>query len=559
MTARSNTPVGFACGSSTRNNVISYLEEHHASIPNRSAFIIPAAAGSRAELKTIPFSVLEEEIARAANGLLELGIAAGDRVVVFLPMSAELYVAMFAVQRIGAIVVFLDSWARRNHLSASARKAAPKAVISFPEAFDIISGMPEFERLEIRISSAPHSNATALWGELKAGPKRAPLAAVDPETTALITFTTGSSGVPKGANRTHRFLSAQHLALASVIPYESGDKDLPVFPIFCLNNLASGVTTVLPAIDLARPSAQDAETLALQIREESVSCTTLSPSLFNNLAEFALDNDIALPTLRRVVTGGAPVSSDDVKRFLQVAPRAVPLVLYGSTEVEPISHITAQEMLAVKTAASNGVNVGRVHVALRSKFIRLIRGPVTFSSWEALEVPPGEPGEFVVSGPHVCESYFNDDEAFARAKIRDQDGTVWHRTGDVGSLDADGNLWLVGRVHNAILRDREALFPIQAEILLKRLPGVVRAAYVGLPDRERGEIAACAILLEDESRTKETVKELSSAFKDKHLPVDAVYVLSEFPLDPRHHSKVEYEALREKIIADAPRNWLAGE
>src|SRR6185503_17258762 len=116
--------------------------------------------------------------------------------------------------------------------------------------------------------------------ELMAHPVEAPIEAVASEQTALITFTTGSTGTPKGANRTHRFLSAQHQALRRIIPYEPGDLDLPAFPIFSLNNLASGVSTVVPAINLAAPSPSDSAALCNQIQHGRVTCATLSPSMF---------------------------------------------------------------------------------------------------------------------------------------------------------------------------------------------------------------------------------------------------------------------------------------
>ena len=124
----------------------------------------------------------------------------------------------------------------------------------------------------------------------------------------MITFTTGSSGTPKGANRTHRFLAAQHYALHSNIPYEEGDVDLPVFPIFSLNNLAEGVATVIPGFDVGVPSEIDVPALLAQFKACGVTCTTLSPSLLNRLSSFCLKNNIKLPDIRRVVTGGAPVS-----------------------------------------------------------------------------------------------------------------------------------------------------------------------------------------------------------------------------------------------------------
>src|SRR5690606_25004654 len=125
----------------------------------------------------------------------------------------------------GAIAVFLDSWARSSHLGASAACAKPKAMISHKDAFDLIKTVPEFDQMPLRIIAGPgHDGSFAgQLEELVKTPGKTPIAPVQSEFTALITFTTGSSGTPKGANRTHRFLSAQHEALSAVVPYEPND------------------------------------------------------------------------------------------------------------------------------------------------------------------------------------------------------------------------------------------------------------------------------------------------------------------------------------------------
>ena len=133
--------------------------------------------------------------------------------------------------------------------------------------------------------------------------------------TALVTFTTGSSGPPKGADRTHGFLAAQHRALDACLPYTDADIDLPVFPIFSLNNIAAAVTTVLPAVNLAKPAESDGAVLAAQIQATGATCCTLSPSLLRGVSDFAASREIRLDGLRRAATGGAPITSDDVAAF----------------------------------------------------------------------------------------------------------------------------------------------------------------------------------------------------------------------------------------------------
>jgi olefin beta-lactone synthetase len=567
--------IGYHPGETADNNVIAYLEHHVREFPDRVAlrWVTDEALAAWDGKHTSPFPYQQitygqfaQLIAASAEGLRRLGIGKGDRVIIFLPMSAAMYGAMFAVQRIGAVAVFLDSWARRDHLGASAECARPTAMISHRAAFDLIRDLPEFESLRYRIIAGP-GHDDSFDGRLEELMFTSGAAEVEPvasEFTALITFTTGSSGTPKGANRTHRFLSAQHNALAGVIPYEPNDTDLPAFPIFSLNNLASGVTTILPALHLHAPSERDSAALVSQILHEEIRCTTLSPSMLNGVSRYCIDAGVTLPSLRRVVTGGAPISKDNVRDFASIAPGAEIWVLYGSTEVEPMAHIEAAEMLSLPApqdpeVIEEGVNVGHIDDSLGYKFIRIVRGPIDLGEtpWEALEVPRGEVGEFVVTGDHVCRDYYNNDAAFRSTKILDADRRVWHRTGDLAYQDDRGYLWMVGRVHNAIERGGRYYFPVRAEVILRRCPFVRQAAFLGMPDEALGERTAVAIALAEPATSEaEVVAEVKRLFAKNDIPIDSLYLVDQVPMDPRHHSKVEYSELR-SALSEGARDLLA--
>jgi len=559
LAAEYNT-IGFCKGKVKENNIIYFLHEHARLFPQKIALqwvtkkTLQSWDGA-GELRTesITYKDFTDKLNAISGGLKKIGITKGDRVIIFVPLSVELYLSMFAVQRLGGIAVFLDSWARKDHLGGCAQVVKPKAMISFEKAFELCSAVPELANIQIRVVVGPHEKGyTSDLESLIKNSEMSDIEPVESSDTALITFTTGSSGVPKGADRTHRFLAAQHRALDKVIPYNEGDKDLPVFPIFSLNNLAGGVTTVLPAIDLSAPSDKDAAIIVNQIRSGKVTCCTVSPSIFVNIADYCRQRNIIFSGLRRVVTGGAPVSKDNVKNFKSIAPSAEILVLYGSTEVEPIAHIKADEMLRDETKGE-GVNVGKISGDLEYKFIKIWRKNIELGKmgWREWEIEKEKAGELVVSGLHVCENYYNNPEAFKSSKIKETNGKIWHRTGDVGLLDEKGRLWLIGRVHNTIVRANEYLFPVHAEILLKKLDFVKQAAFLGIDDLKLGE-RACAVVslksgyaLKDEAKY---AKEINDVLKSNKIPVDDIRIVDEIPLDPRHHSKVEYSKLKEMLI-----------
>lgn len=568
--------IGYLPGSVPQNNVLSYLESHLKKFPDRVALrwvntpdlvkwdgshITPLP---HSEITYFQFGTMIDTV---AAGLRKLGIEKGDRVIIFLPMNTLMYTSMFAVQRLGAIAVFLDSWARSSHLGASASCAQPKAMISHKAAFDLIKDVPEFASMPLRILAGPGNDGSYTQLEkLLEEPGSTEVVAVESEVTALITFTTGSSGTPKGANRTHRFLCAQHESLSHVIPYESWDKDMPAFPIFSLNNLASGVTTILPAINLAAPSERDASAMISQILHEKLTCTTLSPSMLNGVSAYCLTHHITLPSLRRVVTGGAPISRDNVADFKKIAAQADIWVLYGSTEVEPMAHIEACEMLGLlpdpdPEIVEDGVNVGHISDDLRYKFIKIVRENIdlTKTPWTALEVAKGDVGEFIVTGDHVCRDYYNNPEAFFKSKIQDLDGSIWHRTGDLARLDDKGYLWVVGRIHNVIERGDTCCFPVSAEVILKRIPSVRYGAFLGMPDEKLGAKTAVAVELNEGEKADSVLKnEILRLFKKNKIPVDSIFVVNKIPMDPRHHSKVEYDILCESLVTSGALDLLKG-
>lgn len=567
---------GYFPGNHQKNNVASFLKDHREKIPQKKILSWVDRPVLEEWLKTtelkelinkpLPHRSISVQELDGLVGILttefkNAGIKFGDRVILFLPMSLPMYASMFALQKMGAIPTFLDSWARRDQMGVSAEVAKPTAMISAHRAFEYLKEVDGINNIPIKICAGDIPEGvkyTKRLEEMMMTKVYSEEVEVDREHTALITFTTGSSGTPKGADRSHRFLAAQHYALNRHIPYTEQDKDLPVFPIFSLNNLAAGVETIIPAIDVGQPNEKDALILYQQIKTLGVTCTTVSPSLFNHLSKFCLENHLTLD-LKRIVTGGAPISRDDVQKMKQVAPKAEILILYGSTEVEPMAHIEAKEMLAQllptdPELVEPGVNVGHLDDGLQYKFTTITKDPLYVTKaqdWEKIEVPKNKVGELIVSGEHVCEKYFNNEDAFIKSKIKDHEGKIWHRTGDLGFVDQNHHLWIVGRVHNAIKRADEFYFPVRAEIIIKRFKEVKKAAFLGLPDDKLFQKTVAVFSAHEKLNNEESErikKEIQRILEKNGFVVDHVVMVDDIAMDPRHHSKVEYEILRQQII-----------
>lgn len=531
--------------SSPDHNVLSVLRQVAARSPDRPALVM--AGGS------ITFGELWRRIGRASAGLRRLGLAPGDRAVVMIPMSIDLYVAMLAILRMGAVAVFVDPWIGRRQIAAFAAFAAPRAWLGVPRSHLLrlldarLRAVPLTVTTGRRLGPLPARRTLA---ELEEAEEEGEVQPVELDDPALITFTSGSSGEPKGANRTHRFLLAQHAALAAEFPATQGDVDMPMFPVFALNNLAGGVSSVVPEMNFRRVDRVDGARVLEQMRRHGVTTCTASPPFFDRLAAAVERRPGRRPALRRILTGGAPVSDAQLRSWRRTFPETEILVVYGSTEAEPVAHLAAEERLSAVNpdrprtpGFCAGVPCGRV----QSKIVRIHSDPIELGpgGWADWELPAGDIGELAVSGEHVCRDYYRNPEAVRENKIVDG-GRVWHRMGDTGSFDREGRFWIAGRVHSTIHRAGEQVHPQLVEQAAKgEDTRVRRVAAVGLPDPGLGERVVVAIEGSAEGELQDAVAARLAA---AGFTADQIVITAEaLPVDPRHNSKIDYGLLRNRL------------
>jgi acyl-CoA synthetase (AMP-forming)/AMP-acid ligase II len=202
-------------------------------------------------------------------------------------------------------------------------------------------------------------------------------------------------------------------------------------------------------------------------------------------------------------------------------------IIYGSTEAEPVAHLSSHERLA--SEGEEGFCCGKPTALLKTRIIEIRKGKVTPKEFDALTLPQGKTGELLVSGRHVCRDYFNNPEAVQENKIIEPNGTCWHRMGDTGYFDADGRFFLTGRVHSTIVRNGEVLHAqlVEAEVQ-KQFPEAKRVAAL----EQDGKLV---IVIQGEP-IEHSINADQIIFTNKPLPVD-----------PRHNSKIDYSKLRNLI------------
>lgn len=515
-------------------NIAGILQEQCRERPAQQAVV------DRAE--RLSFADLERAVAGAAADLAAAGLRPGDRALVFCPMSARLYVTLVGMFRLGVTAVFVDPSAGRLHIERCCARASPRAFVATPRAHALRIVSPTIRRLPIKLAIGGRLPGT------RSVAGRAPDAGatnrIEPcasEDVALLTFTSGSTGEPKAAVRTHGFLRAQHQILADELHLQAGEMDLATLPIFVLANLASGVTSVIPDVDLRRPGAIDPARLARQVRIEGPTRAAASPALFDRLAAYLQMRGERLDGMTRIFTGGAPVFPNLLRSVAAVAPGALVSAVYGSTEAEPIAHLERGEIGARDLEAMTrgaGLLAGRPVPAIDVRVLPdrwgTPLGPYpAAAAFDSESLPSGQTGEIVVAGPHVLPGYL-DGAGDAETKIRVGD-RVWHRTGDAGYFDDRRRLWLLGRCSARVNDRRGTLYPFAVEAAASDVEEIRRSAFVMHRDRR-------TLVIElDRPAAPFSRSGLLERFEWAHL--DDVVVFDTIPVDKRHNGKVDYPAL----------------
>lgn len=517
-------------------NIATVLSEHARDRPEALAIIDPWRRRSR----ITTFAELDRAAARAAGLLRKKGLQAGDAVLVFHPMSAELYAALLGIFRLGLVAMFLDPSAGREHIERCCALHRPRALIASTKAHLLRLWSSALQRIPIKFAIGFPVPGAVSWS---AAERMKPLTGIQPcspETTALLTFTSGSTGQPKAAVRTHGFLLAQHAALAESLTLTPGDVDLATLPIVLLANLGSGVTSLIPDADLRFPGAINPGPVVAQIQAHRATTSVASPAFFECLTRYCHEQRLTLPTFRKLFSGGAPVFPRLLDHLHAMAPEADVVAVYGSTEAEPIAEVSRRDIGPEETQAmlqGRGLLAGQPVKAVHLRILRdrwgQTLGPWTETEFAAECLSVGQAGEIVVSGEHVLTGYLQG-RGDAETKFRVGD-VVWHRTGDAGYLDAGGRLWLLGRCSARIQDDQGTLYPFAAETAVYQDANVRRAAFVA--HQGRRVFAVEFYRLATESELAELREKLGWTGCADFRVVERV------PVDGRHNAKIDYPAL----------------
>ncbi len=465
--------------------------------------------------QALTYHQFAERVDALAAQLRDHGVGPGDVVAVMLPNRVELVLTIFAAWRLAATATPINPAFTAREAGYQLEDSGAKVVVNL-DADAPDGGLPAIHVADV---------ATTHPGVAELPPVPDDDAAR--EQIALLIYTSGSTGRPKGVMLDHANLEAMAAQMVGHFELTEDDHCLLILPLFHVNAIMVSVVSPISVGGRVTVMGRFAPELFLEVLEQ-VRPTYFSgvPAIFSMLAALPADVIPDTSSLRFAVCGAAPASAE----LLRAVEERFDIVMvegYGLTE-------------GTCASACNPVTgtrkIGTVGPAVDGQEIRIV-GP------HGDELPPGEPGEVVISGPTVMRGYLNRPEATAES-IRDG----WLHTGDVGYLDEDGYLTLVDRIKDMIIRGGENLYPKEIEATLYEVEGVLEVAVVGAPDEVMGEVPVAFVTPYPDAQLD--VEQLRAHCRENLMRQKVptrIELVGEIPKNPV--GKIDKPALRETVQA----------
>lgn len=508
--------------------------------------------------RSLSWRELDLRITDLARGLSGAGVTAGTRVSLMVPPGVDLTVVLYACLRVGAVVVVADAGLGLRGLSRAVRGATPDVLIGIDKALAAAAALGwEARRFSVRDLPAARRRILGVETSLErlgeSGNAPAAEAGLPPvpaaDSPAAVLFTSGSTGPAKGVQYTHRQLAAMRDTLAATLDLRPGARLVAGFAPFALLGPALGAVSVTPDMDVTRPRTLTASALADAAAAIGATVVFASPAALRNVLAtreaLSPEGRQALAAVELLLSAGAPVPQSLLEDLQDLVPAAELHTPYGMTEALPVTDINlAQIREAAADAASgtvpgagNGICVGRAVHGAELAVVPLAADGTAPDSAPVTE--PGVTGEILVRAAHVKDSY----DRLWLTQRESARTAGWHRTGDVGHLDAAGRLWVEGRLAHVVTAPGGVVTPVGAEQAIEALPGVGLAAVVGVGPAGTQAVAAVVETVPAVRKAGPAEPRLAGRVRDAArqagVEVSAVLAVPAQPTDIRHNAKID--------------------
>lgn len=463
-------------------NIASFLTNTTARVPDQPAI--------RFKGKTITFREMNSKVDAMAHGLSKMGLKPGDACVLMTPDSPNWPIVYYALAKIGAVVVPVNPIYKKRELEHSFKDSGAKAFVGhtdyLAEAGAVLDGIPA---IKIRVAEGknPPKGFTPLNDLFLDDAGEYPVYRTQPDDPWIVMYTSGTTGLPKGAVLTHFNLMKDAEVIAAVRYTEPHDVVLSVLPLFhCYGQTHSLNISIYQGLTILMFDKFNVEEVFTAIEEEKSTLLYAVPTMVNRLVELAAVRPPKRSGLRFCISGGASLPVEILHRFESLFHATI-YESYGLTECSPT---------CVENPFGRPPRPGSIGLPIPPFKTRLVDD-------NDQDVPRGDVGELLVSGPGVMKEYLHQPEATATTM---KGG--WLHTGDLARMDEDGYIYIVDRKKDLIIRGGYNVYPREIEEVLYTIEDVLEAAVIGIPHKDLGEeVAAAVVLRKGSTMTSEDVKQ----------------------------------------------------
>lgn len=483
----------------------------------RSASETPDKIALRYFDTNLTYKELDRFADRFAVAVQDLGVNKGDRVGIYLPNIPQFIIAYYGTLRAGGVVVACSPLYKETELRHIVNDSEPKILLILDRLYPYVRSAKEQLPLTIvstdaagllsmtsqsraQIESYPNvQNMGNLLEKYDGKPERVH---VEPQDLALLQYTGGTTGIPKGAMLTHHNLVVNCVQFATWCKMRPEDIHLSILPLSHIYGMttAMNVPIYTKSTMILIPDTRDTGNTLKVIDERKPTIFCGVPTMYLNLLNHPDIGQHNLSSMRLCVSGGAPLPAEVQKKFEKLTGGKL-LQGYGLSETSPVTHMNPTDKPEKNRPGSIGIPIPDTE----ARIVDLETGENN--------LPPGELGELVIRGPQVMVGYWKNPE---ENEIALRDG--WLYTGDIATIDADGYFHIIDRKKDMINISGLKVWPREVEKILYQHPAIKEAAVTGVPDPRSGEAVKAYLVLKDNYTGEITVEEITEFCKDKIAP-----------------------------------------